>query len=499
MTAPRVQIVGAMLIAQISFVLIPALAVGGGDPPAPATPLGTHVLLGWNDLGMHCSNKWFRDLAVLPPYNTLYAQVLRRGSVTEPPVLLGSGYRLTYEFEDNTYSVGKTDFWSYEDLLFGVQLPDNVGLTGKGMTGTLDWTADHYEAPGTPLTPFIDSDLLHEQPYQIALLAAYDPQDVLLATTEIVAPVSNEMTCSNCHATPGETVELSILRRHDDDSGTQLVQERPVLCARCHASNALGMPGLPELKSLSESMHGHHASITDDCYQCHPGPNTQCLRDVMSQRYGLTCQTCHGHMRDVAQSIDQGRRPWLDEPRCGTCHGASYSEPPGTLYRHSNNGHGGLYCSACHSSPHAILPSREERDNRQNVVLQGYAGTLRSCDVCHGFFPSAPGPHGLLPTGFDDSSAPPSTARLSAAPNPLFATTEIQYRVVDRSPIRLAIYDVTGRQVRVLTSRAQSPGDHTLVWDGTSESGMRVAPGIYFCRLETGGETAVVRLAKLDR
>jgi hypothetical protein len=206
-----------MLIAQMSFVLIPALAVGGGDPPAPATPLGTHVLLGWNDLGMHCSNKWFRDLAVLPPYNTLYAQVLRRGSVTEPPVLLGSGYRLTYEFEDNTYSVGKTDFWSYEDLLFGVQLPDNVGLTGKGMTGTLDWTADHYEAPGTPLTPFIDSDLLHEQPYQIALLAAYDPQDVLLATTEIVAPVSNEMTCSNCHATPGETVELSILRRHDDE------------------------------------------------------------------------------------------------------------------------------------------------------------------------------------------------------------------------------------------------------------------------------------------
>ena len=37
-----------------------------------------YVVLAWNDLGMHCYNRDFRDLAVLPPYNTLWAQVLRR-------------------------------------------------------------------------------------------------------------------------------------------------------------------------------------------------------------------------------------------------------------------------------------------------------------------------------------------------------------------------------------------------------------------------------------
>jgi hypothetical protein len=76
--------------------------------------------------------------------------------------------------------------------------------------------------------------------------------------------------------------------------------------------------------------------------------------------------------------------------------------------------------------------------------------------------------------------------------------TEIEYRVIDSSPVALAIFDVAGRRVRGLTSRAQTPGDHTLVWDGTNESGARVAPGIYFCRLETGGETAAVRLVKLE-
>jgi hypothetical protein len=494
------QVPGALLIALWLLLLFAAPAAGDEPPPAAApTVAGTHVLLGWNDLGMHCSNKYFQDLAVLPPFNTLYAQVIRRGNSNELPMVLGPGYRLTYEFIDNTYSVVKTDFWSYEDLLFGTSLPDNVGLTGKGMTGTLDWTTDHYEAPGTPLTPYTDYDLVHEQPFQLALLRIYDAQNVLLATTEIVAPVSNEMMCANCHTVPGERVEVSILRRHDDDNGTHLLAERPVLCARCHGSNALGMPGDPELASLSEAMHEHHDFIGNDCYQCHPGPSTQCLRDVMSQRHGMTCEDCHGTMRDVAQTIDKGRRPWFDEPRCGSCHGANYSEPPGTLYRHANNGHGGLYCSACHSSPHAILPSREERDNRQNVTLQGYAGTLRACDVCHGYLPTGPGPHGLTATGIRDETAPVAAARLTAAPNPLVERTEIEYRVVDgSSPVDLAVFDVTGRRVRSLTTHVQTPGDHTLVWDGRNESGGQVAPGVYFCRLETGGKTAVVRLVKLN-
>jgi hypothetical protein len=113
----------------------------------------------------------------------------------------------------------------------------------------------------------------------------------------------------------------------------------------------------------------------------------------------MTCQDCHGEIADVASSIEQGREPWLEEPRCGDCHGAAYGEAPGTLYRFSRNGHHGLYCATCHGSPHAILPSREERDNRQNVALQGHAGTLDVCAVCHTETPDDPGPHGIRAAG----------------------------------------------------------------------------------------------------
>jgi mono/diheme cytochrome c family protein len=259
------------------------------------------------------------------------------------------------------------------------------------------------------------------------------------------------------------------------------------------------MPGNPDLPSLSEAMHSKHAEETNDCYKCHPGPTTRCLRDVMSQQYGLTCISCHGNTQQVATSIEQGRRPWLDEPRCQTCHGANYAESPGTLYRNSHNGHGGLYCETCHSSTHAILPSREERDNRQNVALQGHSGTLRGCVVCHGVTPSGPGPHGYIPTSVAEPGVSSHVAQVGTAPNPMRESTEIRYRVVDSQPIHLAIIDAAGREVRVLTANAQTPGDHTLVWDGRHADGSTAASGVYFAKLSTAGQTASARLVKIGR
>lgn len=477
------------------FSAIPSGAIG----PAPASPPpGEYVLIGWNDLGMHCSNKNFADLAVLPPYNTFWATLIHR-SGTGLPEVVGTGFSVTYSFEDNTYSVGKTDFWSWEDRLFGVSLPDNIGLTGRGLTGPMTFSTDHFVADGVPLTPYTDSDLIHEQPFQLANLQAYDSAHNLIASTQIVAPVSNEMTCNACHhPQAGETVDRAILRLHDQENGTNLLGQRPVLCATCHASNALGLPGNPNLPSLSLAMHAQHAEHTDDCYGCHPGPVTQCLRDVMSQQFGMNCYSCHGHMIDVATSIANGRQPWLQEPRCGTCHGANYSEAPNTLYRNSHNGHGGLFCETCHNSPHAILPSREERDNRQAVALQGHAGTLRTCSICHAVAPDQPGPHGYFPTGLTEPIDPRlAQAKVQASPNPMVERTEIAYRVVQEGPVSLAIYDAGGRQVRVLTGNAQSAGDHTLVWDGTGNGGEALPSGVYLARLQNGARSATARVVKL--
>ena len=367
----------------------------------PQRALPSHIVIGWNDLGMHCMNQRYEWFCILPPYNNLWAQVVHRGS---PPQLVQSGVAIDYRFPANTYSVGKINFWDYDDALFGTGgLADNIGLTGHGLSGSMEWNGGAYEVTGVPVTPYDDSASTVLQPYQLAELSLrFSGSSALLDQSIIVAPVSIEMDCQRCHHEDGMSTEQVILEEHDEVDGQSLTARAPVLCAECHASNALGTSGRPGLPSLSLAIHGKHAEEGEvgstDCYACHPGTQTQCQRGVMYSA-GLRCPDCHGNLSQVASSIRQGRRPWLDEPKCATCHGDNHAENEGQLYRNST-GHGGLYCTACHNSPHAILASTLDRDNLQAERLQGHAGTIADCSVCHTETPSGAGPHGMLAARF---------------------------------------------------------------------------------------------------
>lgn len=373
----------------------PTITPNPTSTPGPSpTPKASdeYALLGWNDLGMHCYNRDFQDLAVLPPFNNLWVQVVKRG---DPPQIVTSNITVEYSFPDNTYSVGKSNFWQYDLPLFGVDLPPNIGLKGKGLAGEMDLSGDHFVAEGIPLTEFTDSDPLVAQPYQLAQIVVKDLSGTVLASNYIVSPVSTEMHCDNCHFDGGVEgiatgrVETNILTFHDREHLNQyppghqgaLMNRRPVLCAECHSSNALGAPGAAGLPSLSNAMHNKHTEIVPDslqgCYNCHPGPKTQCLRDIMSQK-GLTCIDCHGGMGQVKENPN----PWLNEPRCDGCHTDPKYAQNQPLYRHST-GHHGIYCEACHDSTHAIAPSTQPRDAIKFINLQGYKGTLDKCTVCH--------------------------------------------------------------------------------------------------------------------
>ena len=271
---------------------------------------------------MHCYNKDFKDLAVLPPFNTLWAQVIKRG---DPPQIVTDTVKIEYSFPDNTYSVGKSNFWEYDQQLFGVDLPPDVGLAGKGLAGEMDAANTHFTAEGIPLTEYSDSNPQQRDPYQLAELVVKTLEGMQLTHSTVVAPVSTEMHCDNCHQDGGVedirtgSVEQNILTLHDKDSSGRypaghtgkLMDRRPILCAECHSSNALGAPGVAGLPSLSKVMHEKHAgkvqNSTEGCYNCHPGPTTKCLRDVMSSQFNMGCTDCHGDMEQVASN----RNPWV--------------------------------------------------------------------------------------------------------------------------------------------------------------------------------------------
>ena len=340
----------------------------------------------------------------------------------------------------------------YRDKPFFVNFP--IGYVAEAV----NW----YEAAGIPMSPF--DDFGRQNPFPlIRVEASY--AGTVLATSDVVLPVSSETSCSNCHSHPTDkpdartvapatrlqnegllvadktwdplfaagsvpdavsleyAADINILRLHDLKHGDRYVepmddggglvhqpqpcdpmvgdfgsssclasraaeQHQPVVCQRCHYTPALdlaqvgpvaGPPGSDANgrnqlvhETNSRVMHNHHGAFTElfppipsavqhpitgaisnqaarvealeaNCYQCHPGKETQCLRGAMYNA-GILCSDCHGTMDQIGADfsagvsllnpggfvLDEGnfydpasaqpRVPWANEPGCGSCH-----------------------------------------------------------------------------------------------------------------------------------------------------------------------------------
>jgi hypothetical protein len=207
---------------------------------------------------------------------------------------------------------------------------------------------------------------------------------------------------------------------------------------------------------------GENVPMEENCIKCHTGPTEKSYRDIHTAS-GLKCDNCHSDMLAVGNvypnhgydaNLTGGgaytgetvhfRRPWLDEPDCGSCHmgdgnlvdysagamktawdagdksgrtrdplNARFAVMPHkeerpekatvngvttfvkqpisqALYRksadvHGSGANGQLTCSTCHGGSHAIWPNPDPKanDNVTALQLQGYDGNIAECSVCH--------------------------------------------------------------------------------------------------------------------
>jgi hypothetical protein len=74
-------------------------------------------------------------------------------------------------------------------------------------------------------------------------------------------------------------------------------------------------------------------------------------------------------------------------------------------------------------------------------------------------------------------------------PNPFNPSTRITYGLPEGGTVTLRIYDILGREVRVLVDGNQGAGFYRAEWDGRNLSGNQVASGMYFYRLEVTSVT----------
>jgi len=79
-------------------------------------------------------------------------------------------------------------------------------------------------------------------------------------------------------------------------------------------------------------------------------------------------------------------------------------------------------------------------------------------------------------------------------PNPFYSSTAIPYQLKQESDVQITIYDILGREVRNYNVGIQNIGLHNILWDGRNGLGQKVASGIYFYRLQAGGESQVKKM-----
>jgi len=275
----------------VNLAAITLLALGLSWAAAPAAGNAVRTawtLVGWNNLGMHCMDADYSVFSILPPFNTIHAQLIDPSGllVTNPAA---RGVTVTYQgvadpaLSINRTSAGKTNFWDWVKPLYGAAVPVDMGLAGHAMPGTsnvpqpldFDPASGWFIATGIPITPI--DDAYAANPYPLMHLVAKDTAGNVLATTDIVLPVSAEMDCRACHSSGSAPAarptrgwawdadgqrdyRLNILLAHDDRQlgdgvyattlaaagyssrglyATVASNGTPVLCAACHLSDPL--------------------------------------------------------------------------------------------------------------------------------------------------------------------------------------------------------------------------------------------------------------------
>lgn len=299
--------------------------------------------------------------------------------------------------------------------------------------GSLNPEGKAFRAEGVRVSPYAKGGF---QPYPVAVVQAHDASGKLLAETKVVLPVSTELGCRNCHGGPWkhevagiapETAQ-DVLKAHDRLALTDLAGSKAQAdCRSCHD----GKSG--KAMNLSAAVHGLHAVYLagrggEACNLCHPtDPKgaTRALRDPHAAA-GFDCSNCHGKMEDHALSLlahekargvatadrfialirpagalPAPREPWVNEPKCLTCH-VGYQSPQNDqafgawtggakdLFKSKRDDLDALTCASCHGAVHSVYPAvnpyGKDRDVLQPLQYQKKAKALggsKNCKACH--------------------------------------------------------------------------------------------------------------------
>ncbi len=120
------------------------------------------------------------------------------------------------------------------------------------------------------------------------------------------------------------------------------------------------------------------------------------------------------------------------------------------------------------------------------IVSSFFGGSAAGADTVH-----------FTVTGTGMSPEPSGTLRLRASPNPFHSVSAISFELQGSGPVSLRVFDLSGRLVANLLEGNLPRGEHSLQWNGKSDEGTQVPPGLYLCRIVCGDSAETTGLCLL--
>jgi hypothetical protein len=120
----------------------------------------------------------------------------------------------------------------------------------------------------------------------------------------------------------------------------------------------------------------------------------------------------------------------------------------------------------------------------QSVAHVAYSSHLYSVGGADVFFRS--GVYSLTSVDHAPAGGPDSFHLLNAYPNPFNSRTTVVFDVSQKTNVRLSLFDLLGREVRVVTNGIIDPGVHRVTLDGVN-----LSTGTYYLQLSTDRERKV--------
>ena len=102
------------------------------------------------------------------------------------------------------------------------------------------------------------------------------------------------------------------------------------------------------------------------------------------------------------------------------------------------------------------------------------------------------------PTDIGDGTVIPTKTELYRNfPNPFNPETTIRFSVINSGNVSIQIYNLRGQKIKTLLENNMDAGVHSVVWDGTDDSGRTVGSGVYFYQMQTTDFTDTKRMLLL--